>query len=119
MSNSQRCDGFVLPVLAALWLLLAAPLGAQVTGTISGMVEDASEAGISGATVTVISAETGAKRVVTTGETGGFKITALPIGAQQVEVEKAGFKKALRTGIDLSVGQDAVINVRLEVGELA
>ena len=42
-------------------LLLALPLGAQVTGTISGVITDATQSGVSGATVTVTSAETGAK----------------------------------------------------------
>ena len=99
-------------------LLLALPLGAQVTGTISGVITDATQSGVSGATVTVTSAETGAKRTAVTADSGAFRITALPLGAQQVEVEKSGFKKAVRTGINLAVGQDAVVNVQLEVGEL-
>jgi len=126
MSNFQDNHDFaeqmrqtIFPgALAALCLLLAAPIGAQVTGTISGTVEDATQAGVSGATVTVFSADTGGKRIVTTGENGAFRITSLPIGPQQVEVEKAGFKKVMRTGISLALGQDAVVDVRLEVGDL-
>jgi len=36
-----------------------------------------------------------------------------------VKAEKPGFKAALRTGIDVRVGQEAVVNLRLEVGDLA
>jgi len=64
MSNFQDNHDFaeqmrqtIFPgALAALCLLLAAPIGAQVTGTISGTVEDATQAGVSGATVTVLAA---------------------------------------------------------------
>ena len=44
---------------------------------------------------------------------------SLPLGAQEVKAEKPGFKAALRTGINLRIGQEAVVNLRLEVGELA
>ena len=92
---------------------------AQVTGAISGRVEDASGAIVSGAKITVKSLETGAARVATTDAAGNFRIPSLPLGPQEVKVEKTGFKVALRTGIDLVVGQEAVVNLRLEVGELS
>src|SRR4029077_8995425 len=39
-------------------------------------------------------------------------------GPQEVKAEKKGFKAAVRMGINLEVGQEAVVNLRLEVGEL-
>jgi hypothetical protein len=97
--------------------LLLSALHAQSTGSISGKVEDASGAAISGATVTVRSVETGAVRKTASGDDGSFNIVALPLGAQEVRVEKKGFKPALRSGIDLQVGQQAVVNFKLDVGE--
>ncbi len=41
----------------------------------------------------------------------------LPLGPQEVKAEKKGFKSVVRTGINLEVGQEAVVNLRLEVGE--
>ena len=41
------------------------------------------------------------------------------LGLHEVKVEKTGFKAAVRTGINLEVGQDAVVSLRLEVGEIA
>ncbi|PYR99825.1 MAG: hypothetical protein DMG12_19635 [Acidobacteria bacterium] len=64
------------------------------------------------------SLETGATRAVTTDETGDFRVLSLPVGLQEVRAEKAGFKSTVRTGINLAVGQEAVVNVRLDVGEL-
>jgi hypothetical protein len=94
-------------------------LWAQVAASISGRVEDATGAGVGGATVTVKSLETGATRTVTTSESGDFRVLALPLGPQEVKAEKTGFKSAVRTGIRLDVAQEAVVNLQLEVGEFA
>src|SRR5277367_6924825 len=88
-----------------------------VTAAISGKVEDPTGAGVSGATVTVKSLETGASRVVTTADTGDFKALSLPLGPQEVKVEKSGFKTQIRTGIKLEVGQEGVVNLQLQVGD--
>ncbi len=92
---------------------------AQVTAAISGKVLDATGAGVDGAAITVKSIETGSVRTVTTNAAGDFIVPSLPLGAQEVKAEKKGFKAALRTGISLQVGEDAVVNLRLEVGDLA
>ena len=72
-----------------------------------------------GAAVTVKSLETGASRTVTTDQSGNYTVVSLPLGPQTVKVEKTGFKTAVRTGVDLVVGQKAVVNFRLELGEFA
>jgi hypothetical protein len=105
--------------IVLLALMAAGLADAQVTAAISGKVEDASGAGMVGAAVTVKSVETGAVRTTTTDPTGAFTVSLLPLGAQEVKAEKQGFKSALRTGINLQVGEDAVVNLRLEVGDLA
>ena len=108
----MRSLGLLLPLCTlVLW--------AQVTASISGRVEDATGAGVGGATVTVKNLETGATRVVTTSESGNFRVLSLPLGRQEVKVEKTGFKEAVRTGINLEVGQEAVVNLQLQVGEFA
>ncbi len=99
--------------------LVAASLWGQVTGSISGRVEDATGAAVSGAAITVTSLETSATRSVTTDETGNFKVLSLPLGPQEVKVEKTGFKAAVRKGINLALGQEAVVKLSLEVGEFA
>jgi hypothetical protein len=109
--------GFVLGVL-----LLAGgftPASAQVTAAISGRVEDATGASMGGTTVTVKSLETGATRSTTTDETGNYRILSLPVGPQEVRAEKAGFRSAIRTGINLAVAQEAVVNLKLDIGQVA
>src|SRR5205085_4940152 len=74
-------------------------------------------AGIAGATVRVRSPETGITRVAASDDAGNYRVLLLSIGAQEVTAEKAGFRPAVRTGIHLLVGQEAVVNLRLEVRE--
>jgi hypothetical protein len=103
----------------AFFLASFAPLQAQVSAAITGRVEDATGGPVGAATITVKGLETGAVRVVTSAANGTFEALSLPLGPQEVRVEKQGFKAAVRTGINLAVGQQAVLNIRLDVGEIA
>jgi hypothetical protein len=108
------------PVFVPLLLLLiCASAAAQVTAAISGKVEDASGAAMKGAAVTVKNLETGATRAVTSDDSGDFRALSLPIGPYQVRAAKAGFKTEVRNGVNLVVGQEAVVNLRLQIGELS
>src|SRR5579884_301980 len=95
----------------------ALPVYAQVNASISGHVEDASGGAIRGAKITVTSVETGAIRSASTDDSGNYRVLQLPVGEQQVKAEQKGFKSEIRGGIHLQVGQEAVVNFKLEVGE--
>ena len=112
---THACVSLILSVLTVCALRM--PLRAQVTAAISGIVEDTSGATVSGATITVKSLETGALRTVATDPSGHYTVVSLPLGPQELKAEKTGFKTAVRTGVDLVVGQNAVVNFRLELGE--
>src|SRR5665213_1276573 len=102
----------------AVLLLTPALLQAQVSAEISGRVNDASGSAVGGVTVTVKSLETGATRSVVTDADGNFHVLSLPVGQLELKAEKTGFKSVVRTGINLAVGQEAVVNLQLEVGDL-
>lgn len=104
--------------LFALALFFSVAVYGQFTASISGKVEDATGSAISGAAITVKSLETGAIRTVSTDNAGNYRVSSLPVGPQEIRVEKTGFKAAVRQGIRLDVGQEAPINISLEVGEL-
>src|SRR5215813_1363647 len=112
--------GLVSLAIAGL-VLVCTSVGAwaQVNATISGKVEDQTGAAVGGAMVTVRSLETGATRIVTTDETGNYRVLSLPVGAQEVRAEKPGFRSAVRTGINLVVGQEAVVDLKLDVGQVS
>ncbi len=90
-----------------------------INGTIEGVVRDTTGAALPGVTVTVTQVETGARRVLSTGADGSYRALLLPLGDYRVRGELAGFKVVERTGISLSAGQAAVVDVTLEVGGVA
>ncbi|HWF12243.1 MAG TPA: carboxypeptidase-like regulatory domain-containing protein, partial [Candidatus Acidoferrales bacterium] len=91
---------------------------AQVSGSISGNVQDSSGGVLRDAKITVKSQESGATRTAVTDDSGSYRVLSLPLGPQELKAEKQGFKSVVRTGVSLEVGQEAVVNFRLEVGEL-
>src|SRR3989441_4176763 len=86
------------------------------TGAISGVVRDASGAVIPGVTVTAKHIESGLTRSAVSSETGGYNFQLLPVGAYEISTELPGFKQEIRRGINLVVGQEAMVNLTLEVG---
>src|SRR6185295_1945344 len=83
-------------------LFFALPLATkaqQETATITGEVKDATGAGVPKATVTVTNTETGISLRSETNEQGVYLIPSLKPGPYSLAFEKAGFKKALRSGV--------------------
>ncbi|HEY6360308.1 MAG TPA: carboxypeptidase-like regulatory domain-containing protein, partial [Vicinamibacterales bacterium] len=111
----------MLPVAFAFLLSLsfaaaAAAQGQAINGTIEGSVVDDSGAVLPGVTVTVSNTDTGDTRVVITNESGVFRAPLLPLGSYRVAAELQGFRRYEQTGVTLSAGQVAVIDVKLGVG---
>ncbi len=92
-------------------LCLPAALFAQDTASITGTVTDPSGAAIPGAQVSLISAERGINRTTTTNGSGDYLFASLPIGAYDLTVSVAGFKKYDAKGIILRVAEKARVNV--------
>ena len=109
-----------LLALALTSLLALAPLAqaqsTAINGTIEGVAKDTTGAVLPGVTIHMTNVDTGAQRTLTSGADGGFRALLLPLGAYTVRAEMQGFKAAERTGIKLSAGQTATINLTLEVG---
>lgn len=106
--------------LLAGGLLFAAPsLLAQASASISGTVSDASGGALKGVRVSVRNIETGASRRAVTGRRGFYSIPLLSAGRYDVRLAMPGFKSELRPGVTLEVGQQAVINATLELGEMS
>src|SRR5213596_278118 len=108
----------VMAQLAVLLLVIgAAPLFAQSTATIVGVVRDSGGV-LPGATVTVRNVDTGLTRSVPTGEAGAYRFPALPVGPYEIRAELPGFRTMVRSGVRLLVGQEAVIDMVLELGSI-
>src|SRR5262245_25524497 len=109
--------GFLLALIS--FSLLAAPREAlaqaqAANGAIEGTVTDASGAVVPDAKVKVVNLDTGLEREVTTNETGLYRAPLLPVGHYQVTVTKNGFNAFVQSGITLSAGQAATLDVALK-----
>jgi outer membrane receptor protein involved in Fe transport len=94
--------------------------GAQTVGaSLQGIVTDSSGGTVPNAEVIVISTATGGVWELKTDSTGHYRVPVLPPGAYEIHVSQTGFQPVLRRGVELTVGQNAVIDVRLELGRLA
>jgi len=118
-ANNRRAFRVCVLILGLL-LLGGIPreVRAQVSASIVGTVFDQSGAVINDATVSVKSLETGATRVVSTNEEGYYRVLALPLGRQEVKVERKGFKPQVLNRVNLVVGQEAVLDITLLVGSI-
>ena len=76
---------------------------------------DPSGAAVSGATVQITNTDTGFKQSAKTGDTGLYRFTVLPLGTYEIEVQAAGFGTTRRTGIVLSAGAIATMDIAVSV----
>ncbi len=111
---------FIAGLLASVsgGLNTAMLLAQETTATISGAVKDGSGAVIPEAAVRVRNVATGVARSVQTDNQGRYSVTQLLPGNYELETSMAGFQNYLRTGIELTVGRHAVVDVDLQVGEV-
>lgn len=105
--------------MAAMVMLSAAIVFAQTqvsSADLGGTVVDPNGAAVPGASVTAKSSATNISRTVTANDAGEFQFIGLPPGEYNITVEAATFKKTVISGVTLTVGQSATIEVKMELG---
>jgi hypothetical protein len=86
------------------------------TFSLEGVVSDAQQAVLPGATVTITNTATGLTRSVVTDAGGRYVITSMPTeGRHRIQVELAGFATAVREDLVFNAGQRALINFSLRL----
>ena len=114
-----RMARFCSILLSSVTLLAAAQLcGAQtgLTGALDGLVTDSSGALVVGARVVIVNQGTGEERSTTSGGDGRYNFSLIAPGTYQAEISEAGFKSAVKTGIQVNVTETAALNIHLEIG---
>ena len=118
MSHKEKLGGLIF--VAGLFLVLCTSgvvLNAQSDrGIITGTVTDESGAAIVGVSITATNSGTGVSSRTTTGSNGSYTIALLPVGTYQVTVEHPGFKRFLKSGITVQVGQTVPLDIAMELG---
>jgi hypothetical protein len=110
-------------LLLAITLAASAPVfaqggGASSTGTIQGRVTDAQGAVLPGVTVTATSAALIQPQTTVTSDTGNYRFPAVPPGSYEVSYELGGFNTLRRSGISITLGFTATVNVELALATL-
>ena len=109
-----------LPAVILCVILSATTGAAQTTsGSILGTVQDQTQALLPGVSVTITNTGTGAVREVLTDDAGRYVARQLTLGSYEVETSLPGFQTAVRSGIQLTVGREAIVNFSLALGEIS
>ena len=110
----------VLSVSVFLSSIGVATLSAQVdTGSITGIVTDASGAVVSGAKVTLTNEGTGTSLSTSTGADGVYDFSPVRIGTYRLEVSASGFKKEIQLHVGVDVSARVPVNFKLQPGAVS
>ncbi|MBZ5543679.1 MAG: TonB-dependent receptor [Acidobacteriia bacterium] len=108
----------LLAAVSLLTVAISGPAWGQVnTAEMSGTILDPQGAGVPGAQVTAKNRATSATRTTVSDDTGHYRIVGLRPGAYTVAAEAAGFAQVVDTGVVLTIGQLAEVNVQLQLGK--
>ena len=89
---------------------------AQTVGaSLQGTVYDPSGGYVPGASIEIRNVEKGGVRTLTTDDHGRYREQLLPPGEYELHVTVSGFQPTVLKGIQLTIGQDAVLDVKLEI----
>ncbi len=100
------------------WLVSSGAVFAQTTGNISGYVKDISGAAIPQTQVTALMAEQKTSRSAATNNEGFYSFVGLLPGHYEITFLAKGFETQIRSGLELTVGQDLRIDAGLAVGSV-
>jgi hypothetical protein len=100
-------------------LSVAVASAQDTTGTILGTVTDASGAVLPGVTVTVKNIDTSQARTIVSDAAGSYRAALLPPGRYEITAQLAGFQTMVRSGITLTVGQQAVVDTKMSLGNVS
>ncbi|MBI2822991.1 MAG: carboxypeptidase regulatory-like domain-containing protein [Acidobacteria bacterium] len=87
-----------------------------IDGTLRGEVRDPSDALVPGVTVTTTNVGTGETRTQLSSSAGTFNFPNLLVGNYTVAAELAGFRRYVRSNVDVKANQVVEVLVKLEIG---
>ena len=109
----------LLSVILVLGVVISTAYAQETRGAILGRVLDEQGGAMPGVTVTITNVDTNVSATLTTNTTGYYQAPLLLPGNYRVTAELQGFKTSVRSGIILSVAQQATIDLTLGVGAIS
>ena len=111
--------GYWSVIRCAAVVLVSSVAAFGQTGSIQGSVVDRTGAVIQGAEVSVRNLATNLTRTITTGATGTYGVTNLPVGNYQIDIRQQNFKTFHIESVTLTVDQALAVNAQLEPGAVS
>ena len=103
----------IVAALAALAFTAPALAQTAATGTVEGLIRDATGGVLPGVTVTVRNVETNVARETVSDEGGRYRAPALQPGRYEVTATLAGFESAPIGDVIVQVGQTVPVDVQM------
>jgi len=125
MKLSKKANSFdvfscrLIATVSIMLISIVVALAQATGGTLRGNATDTNGAAIAGANVTIKNEATGASSTLTTNTEGIFDVPALQPGVYSVTIEAVGFKRAVRTGVNVKLGIVNPLTLILEAGNVA
>src|SRR3984885_10388572 len=102
-------------VAAGGFLLSSSSAWAQTGASLSGVVTDQTGAALRDVAVTIRNLDTGATRTIATHGGGHYQASGLRPGLFEIRASKQGFADETRMGINLVVGQEATVDIKMQL----
>lgn len=104
--------------LAAISALVTPAAAQQTTGSIVGVVQDASGGVLPGVAVSLVGERVMGTQVSSTDSGGRYRFVTLPPGAYELTYSLTGFSSVKRTDVRVAVGRIAEENITLKVADV-
>jgi hypothetical protein len=118
-TKKKRFAGYLCRLTLAACLCGAFAHAQTVTGSVTGVVTDATGAIIPKAAVVAENLETGVKTTGSTNDAGVYSLRFLPIGKYRVVVQASGFSVQTTSSFTLEINQTVKVDTHLTVGSTA
>ena len=106
-------------VAGAVFLLPAIAVWAAITGSISGVISDASGAVVPGVAVVATNGATGVKHTTVTDTKGFYSFPALDVGHYDVSATQTGYRDFLERGVTIDANSAVRVDITLTVGSVS
>jgi len=112
--QARFSTGLVIAVILAVTQAICG-----TTGSVSGIVKDASGAPVAGARIMLTNSGMGIKQNVTSGKNGSYRLPNVLPGEYELQIEAKNFKPHSRKGLMVHVDSAIRIDVTLEAEDSA
>jgi hypothetical protein len=118
MRHVRAVPTAILSTVSAILLFSSLAFSQAQTSSLSGSVLDPNDAAVPGVSIDARENGSGVTAHTVSSDAGLYVFPSLPPGIWTVTAEKVGFKKLVRSDIELFIAQRQALDLKLEVGDV-